>query len=116
MVGLLVNWLLGTAALLIVAYLLPGISVRSFGVALLAALVIGLVNATIGLALKILTFPLIIVSLGLFWFVINAFMLMLAGWVVPGFTVAGFGWAFLGAILLSIVHMIFGWVTKPRTV
>jgi putative membrane protein len=113
---LIINWLLGTAALLIVAYLLPGISVRSFWTALVAALVIGLVNATVGLVLKILTFPLILASLGLFWFVINALMLMLAGWLVPGFEVAGFWWALLGAVLLSVLHMVFSRATRPRPV
>ena len=82
--------------------------------ALIAAAVIGLINATIGLLLKILTFPLTIVTLGLFWFVINALMLELASALLaPGFQVHSFTAAFLGAILLSLVNMILKWLVHP---
>jgi len=88
----------------------PGFVVRGFGTALIAAVVIGLVNATIGLALKILTFPLTILTLGIFWLIINALMLMLASAFVPGFKVQGFLPAFLGAIVLSLVNMVLHWI------
>ncbi|HEY7560308.1 MAG TPA: phage holin family protein [Candidatus Binatia bacterium] len=104
--ALLLHWLISAAALIIVAYLFPGIKVAGLGAALLAAIAIGLVNATIGLVLKILTFPLALLTFGLFLLVINALMLQLASFLVPGFYVAGFWSAFFGAIVLSIVSMI----------
>ena len=103
MVDLLLHWFISAASLLIVAYLFPGIEVRGFGSALMAPVVIGLINATIGFILKIFTLPLTIVTLGIFWLVINALMLQLAAAVVPGFFIAGFWSAFFGAIVLSIV-------------
>jgi putative membrane protein len=106
MAGLLLHWLISTVSLLIVAYMIPGIQVSGVGTALIAAIVIGLINATLGLILKILTFPLTILTLGLFWLVINALMLQLASSLVPGFYVAGFLSAFFGAIVLSIVSMV----------
>ena len=102
---LLLNWLLSALGLLIVSYFMPGFHVRGFGAALIAALVIGLVNATLGLFLKIITLPLTILTFGVFWFVINALMLELASWVVPGFEVRGLWPAFLGALILSILNM-----------
>jgi putative membrane protein len=105
MPGLLLHWLLSTASLLIVAYLIPGIAIRGLGTALIAPIVIGLVNATIGFILKILTLPLTVLTLGLFWLVINALMLQLAAALVPGFYVSGFWSAFFGAIILSMVNM-----------
>lgn len=91
---------------MIVAYLFPGIRLDGVGAAILAPVVIGLVNATVGFFLKILTLPLTVVTLGLFWLVINALMLQLAAYLVPGFYVASFWSAFFGAIVLSIVSMI----------
>ena len=103
---MLIHWLLSALSLLIVARLIPGIQVSGFLAALLAALVIGLVNSTLCLILKVLTFPLTILTLGLFWFVINALMLELASWLVPGFFVRGFLSAFLGAVVLSLVNLL----------
>ena len=103
---LLLHWIISSVSLIIVAYLLPGIRLDGFGTALLAPIVIGLVNATLGLVLKILTLPLTVLTLGLFWLVVNALMLQLAAYLLPGFSVAGFWWAFFGAIVLSIVSMI----------
>ncbi len=110
----LVRWILSAVALLVVAHVVPGFYIRSFGWALIAALVIGLVNSTVGLLTKILTFPLIILTLGIFWFVINALMLMLASWLLPGFHVAGFWPAFWGAIALAILHVVLGWLVPER--
>ena len=106
MVTLLLHWLVSSLSLIVVAYLMPGIRLEGIGAALIAPIVIGLVNATVGFVLKILTLPLTVLTLGLFWLVINALMLQLAAYLVPGFFVAGFWWAFVGAILLSIVSMI----------
>jgi putative membrane protein len=101
--GLLLHWLISTASLLVVTYIIPGIKVDGLGTALIASIVIGLVNATIGFVLKILTLPLTILTLGIFWLVINALMLELASALVPGFIVNGFWSAFFGAIILSLV-------------
>lgn len=106
MFSLLVHWLISAVSLLIVAYLFPGIQVQGIRTALIASLVIGLVNATVGLILKIVTFPLTLVTFGLFLLVINALMLQLAAYLVPGFFVSGFGSAFFGAIVLSLVSMV----------
>ena len=104
---LLLNWLLSAVGLLIVSYVIPGFHVSGFGAALIAALVIGLVNATLGLFLKIVTFPLTVLTLGIFWWIINALMLMFASAILaPSFVVRGFWPALLGAIVLSLVNMI----------
>ena len=104
---LLLHWILSAVALMSVAHLVPGFYIRSFGAALIAALVIGLVNATLGFFLKVLTFPFIILTLGLFWFVVNALMLIVASKLVPGFVVAGFVPAFWGAIVLALLNLVF---------
>ena len=103
---LIVHWLLSALSLLLVAYLVPGFQVRGFGTALIAAVVIGLVNATFGFVLKILTLPLTIVTFGLFLLVINAVMLKLAAALVPGFEVYGFLPALIGAIILSLISLV----------
>jgi putative membrane protein len=110
---LILNWLLSALAVWIVSRLVPGIYVNGPMAALIAALAIGLINATIGLILKILTFPLTILTLGLFWFVINAMMLELASAFVPGFEVRGFPAAFIGAIVLSVVSSLLHWLLMP---
>ncbi|MFZ0762035.1 MAG: phage holin family protein [Candidatus Sulfotelmatobacter sp.] len=111
---LLLNWVLSALAVWIVAHVVPGIHVSGPLAALIAALVIGFINATVGVLLKILTFPLTLITLGLFWFVINALMLELASALLaPGFKVRTFTAAFLGAILLSLVNMILKWLVHP---
>jgi putative membrane protein len=99
----IIHWILSGVALLIVANVVSGIQVESFGSALIAALVIGLVSATVGLFLKIILLPFIFLTLGLVYFLINALMLMLASALVPGFRVAGWMPAVLGSILLTVV-------------
>ena len=111
---LLFHWILSALAVWIVAHVVPGISVSGPVAALIAAAVIGLVNATLGMLLKVITFPLTIVTLGLFWFVINALMLELAAAFVPGFQVRGFVAAFIGAIVLSLVSSVLQWLILPR--
>jgi putative membrane protein len=101
---LITHWFLSALSIVIVAHVIPGFHVSGFGTALIAAIVIGLVNATIGMFVKLLTLPLTIVTFGLFLLVINACMLKFASALVPGFVVAGFAPAFFGAIVLSIVH------------
>ena len=102
---MLLNWLLSALSLVIVAHVIPGFQVSGLAAALIAALVVGFVNGTVGFVLKILTFPLTIVTLGIFWIVINALMLKLAAAFVPGFRIQGFLPAFLGAIVLSLVNV-----------
>src|ERR1035438_8056108 len=104
---LLLNWLLSAIALLIVSYIVPGFHLEGFKAALIAAIVIGLINATLGLLLKLITLPLTLLTLGMFWWVVNAFMLILASkFLAPEFMVNGFLAAFLGAILLSLVNVV----------
>jgi len=111
---MLLNWVLSALAVWIVSRVVPGISVSGPVAALIAALVIGFINATVGVVLKILTFPLTLVTLGLFWFVINALMLELASALLsPGFRVRGFFAAFVGAIVLSLVNMVLKWLVRP---
>ena len=111
---LLLNWVLSALAVWIVSQVVPGIYVSGATAALVAALVIGLVNSTVGLVVKVLTFPLTLLTLGLFWFVINAIMLELASMFVRGFEVRSFSAAFIGAIALSIVSSILHWLIMPK--
>jgi len=102
----LIHWLLSGVALLIVARLLPGIEVDGFGAALIAALVVGLAGATVGLILKIVLLPFIFLTLGIVYFLINGLMLKLASEFVPGFRVNGCLTAVIGSILLTIVDYV----------
>jgi putative membrane protein len=106
MIPVLVRWLLMSLSLLIVSYVVPGFSVPGLSTALVAALVFGFLNATLGLVLKILTFPFTILTLGLFWFVINAIILEITSALVPKFFIASFLSALGGAILLTLVNML----------
>jgi len=112
MLKVLLHWLLSAIALLIVSRLVPGFIVNGLVPALIAAVVIGLLNATLGLLLKIITFPLSILTLGLFLLVINGLMILLASGVVPGFKVYGLVPAFWGAVALAILGMLFRAVMK----
>ena len=99
----LISWILKAVSLLIVARILPGIHVDGFFPALIAAAVIGFVSAILGLLLKIILLPFIILTLGLVYFLINGLMLKLASEMVPGFRVDGCMTAVVGSILLTIV-------------
>lgn len=103
---LIANWFLNALALFIVSKIVSGIELRGFGAALVAVIVIGLINALIKPILLVLTLPITILTLGLFTFVLNALMLLLAGNIVSGFRVDGLWTAFIGSILLSIVSTI----------
>jgi len=109
---LLLQWFLYALALLIVSKIVPGFQVAGLWPALIASLVIGLLNATVGLFLKIITFPLSILTLGIFLLVINGLMILLASSVVRGFSVRGFFPAFWGAIVLALLGMLIRAVTK----
>jgi putative membrane protein len=112
MIALLVQWVLYAVALLIVSRVVPGFTVTGLWPALIAALVIGLLNATLGFFLKVITFPLSVITLGLFMLVINGLMIMLASGVVPGFHVRGFVPAFWGAVVLALLGMLIRAVLK----
>ena len=110
--NLIVNWLVSSLSLIIVAHLVPGFEVKGLAAALIAPIIIGLVNATVGFILKILTFPLTLLTFGLFLLVINALMLELAALLVPGFAVHSFWSAFFGAILLSLVSTLLRYLLR----
>ena len=103
---IIVRWLLLAAALLLVAHLYPGVSVASFGSALIAALVLGLFNTLVRPLLVLLTLPVTLLTLGLFLFVINALMFWAAASVLDGFNVAGFSAALIGSLLYSLCGMV----------
>jgi putative membrane protein len=100
---LILVWLINAVALIAVAYLLPGITVASFITALVAALVLGLVNAIIRPILVLLTLPATLLTLGLFIFVINGLLFWFVGSFIDGFVVAGFWWGVIGAIAYSLL-------------
>lgn len=103
---LLITWLLSAAALLLVAYLYPGVEVRSFTAALIAAFVIGLLNTVVRPVLVLLTLPVTVLTLGLFLFVINALMFWAAASVLDGFAVNGFVGALVGSLIYSVIGMV----------
>ncbi len=103
---IIVRWLLLAAALLLVAYLYPGVAIKSFGSAMIAAFVLGMFNTLLRPILVLLTLPVTLVTLGLFLFVINALMFYFAASVLDGFAVNGFGAALIGSLLYSLCGMV----------
>lgn len=103
-VAFLLNWLVTTLAIIITAYLLPGVTVEGIFAALVTALILGLINAFIKPLLLVLTLPINILTLGLFTLVINAVLILLTDAIVPGFTVKNFWWALLFAVILTIIR------------
>jgi len=114
MKGLLLRWLTLTVAILAAAYLLNGIEIRDFLSAFLAAAVLGILNAFFRPILILLTLPLNLLSLGLFTFVINAFLLKLASGVIPGFEVHGFWTALFGALIITLVSSLLNALTRKE--
>ena len=110
MLSLLVRWIVNAAALLLVAYLYPGVQVENFFAAAVAALVLGLINAVVRPILVILTFPVTLLTLGLFLFVINALLFWLVAEIVQGFHVSGFLAALIGSILYSLITLVTSWI------
>jgi len=108
MLKLLLRWVLSALALMVIAYLVPGVRV-TFASALGAAVVIGLLNAFLRPLFILLTLPLTILTFGLFVLLINAILFGIAAWLVPGFTVHGFRAALVAALLYALA----GWVTHP---
>ena len=106
----ILHWLVSAASLAIVVYVVPGFHVNSVFSLFVVALLLGIVNATLGLKQKDNTKPLTILTFGLFWFVINAFMIELVAHLVRGFWVRSFGSAFIGAIVLALVNTLMKWL------
>jgi len=106
MLKLIAKWLLSASALLFIAYLYSGVQVQTFGAAMLAALVIGLLNAVVRPVLVVLTLPVTILTLGLFLFVINALMFWTASGLLESFHVRSFGAALVGSVLYTLVGMV----------
>lgn len=104
---LIIRWLITALAIMVTAYLLPGVSVSGFGVALIVALVLGIINVLLKPILVILTLPITIVTLGLFVLVINAGLVLLTDQIVSGFDVVNFWWALLFSLVLSVISGIF---------
>jgi len=110
MLSLLARWVVNAAALLLIAYLYPGVQVTTFFAALMAALALGLVNAIVRPILVILTLPVTILTLGLFIFVINALLFWLVAEVIKGFAVSGFLAALIGSLLYSVITLVTSWL------
>ena len=104
----LIHWLIIALALWVTAYILPGVHIESNQALAIAAIVLGLVNALIRPILTILTLPITILTLGLFYLLVNGFTVLLASKIVPGFGVSSYWWAVLGALIVSIVSSAVG--------
>ena len=102
--SILINWILSAVAVFTAAYILPGVEVESFTTALVAAIVLGVINAVLKPVLLILTLPINILTLGLFTFVLNALLILLAANIVPGFHVNGFVWALILSLVLAVIN------------
>lgn len=111
---LLLKWLIMAASIIIAAYFIPGVMVGSFFSALWVALFLGVVNILVRPVLIFITLPINILTLGLFTFVINAVLILLTSSVIKGFEVAGFWWALLYSIVLSLVNYIINLIVQPK--
>ena len=108
--SLIVRWFINALALMLVAYLYSGVQVKDIVAALVAALVLGLVNALVRPILVLLTLPVTILTLGLFIFIINAFLFWFVAEIVEGFTVSGFTGALVGSLMFSVITIITSWL------
>ncbi len=106
MVGFLLRWSMNLLALVVASQIISGVRIQSIGMAVLAAGILGIVNAIIRPVVLILTLPINLLTLGLFTLVINAFMLKLVAGLAPGFTIESFGAAFWGALVISVVSWV----------
>lgn len=106
MIRILIGWVILTVAVMVASALLPGVRVRNWGTAFVAAAILGILNALLRPILVFLTFPITVVTLGLFIFVINALLFWLAGALVEGFEVKSFGSALLGSLVVSVVSIL----------
>jgi putative membrane protein len=106
MKGILINWLIITVAIMIAAHYIQGIRVRSWQSALAGGAILGILNAVVRPLFVFLTFPVTVLTLGLFLFVINALMFLIAGSVIQGFRVRSFGPALLGSLVVTVVSCV----------
>ena len=113
MLGLLIRLAIGAAGLWIASRLVPGMSIEGTGTLVLAAFLLGLVNAIVRPLAIVLTFPITIVTLGLFLLVVNAGMLALVAALLDGFRLAGFGSALLGSVVVSLTSWVANWTIGP---
>ncbi len=111
---LIVRFLLNGLAVLLTAYLLPGVDVKGYGTALIVALILAVVNAVVKPILILLTIPITVITLGLFLLVINALLILFVDYLVPGFHVDGFWWALFFSLILSIFNSLFDDLAKDR--
>jgi len=112
--GFLLRWFVGSLALWLASAIVPGVHVAGVGTLLVAALLLGVVNALVRPVLIILTLPITLITLGLFLLVVNAAMLGLVAWMLPGLTIDGFWSAFFGAVVISIFGWLASWFIGPR--
>jgi putative membrane protein len=108
------KWLINTLSLIVVVYLVPGVRFDHWKTALVAGLVLGMVNALLRPIIFILTLPITLMTLGLFTFFINGFTFFLVAKMVRGFTVDSYGWAFLGALVFSIISFLLNWTIRQE--
>jgi putative membrane protein len=113
--SILIRWILSALALMLVAYIIPGIVISDFYIALITALIIGLLNVFIRPVLLVITLPINIITLGLFTFVLNALLFWFVASFVDGFSVSGFWAAFFGALVFSIISSILSNLAKKST-
>ena len=106
MLKVLLHFVLMVGVFLLLTHVLPGFYLRDWQTAALAALIFGFLNATIGLILKILTFPLILITFGLFYFVVNALLLTFVAFLLPGFSINGFAPALIAAVVLAAANLL----------
>jgi len=111
---LLLVWILNAIALLAVAYVFPGVQIQDWMSAAVAALVLGLVNALVKPILVVLTLPVTVLTLGLFLLVLNALLFWAVASLLPGFNVGGFGAAFVGALLYSVISWLLSMLIPDR--
>ena len=112
--NIFIQWLISAIAIIITAYILPGVAISGIVTALVVAVILGAINAVLKPILVVLTLPINILTLGLFTLVINAALVMLASAIVPGFVVYGFWWALLFAVVLGIINSFFHSMAKPE--
>lgn len=112
MIRFLLHWFTIAVALAGTAYLLPGVHVEGWTPLIVGSLVLGLANAIVRPILALLTLPITLLTLGLFYLVVNGASFGLAAWVVPGFAIDGFGTAILGALVCSVLSWVIGWFTR----
>jgi len=103
----LLHWVVSAVFLYVLSFLFRGVVIDSALAALIAAVVLGLINATLKPLLQVLSLPITILTLGIFYLVVNALMLMLVSFLVPGFSISGFWTAFFAAIILSLLNAVF---------